>query len=123
MTPFGGFPGAYAGFHGHQFPTYGNHQQHGFFGNQMSYFQDPASGLIYPMPPLTAPPMVDQTPVYGQRSVSAMPYVPAAEHLHRTSNNSLHSKKSVSFADPVVQASPGNEEKNGEASDAKGGAA
>lgn len=126
FPPFGGFAGPYAGFNGHQFPTYGqhhqqHHQQHlGFLNGQMSYYQDPASGLIYPMAPIAAPPMVDQTPAFGQRSASAMPYVPAAEHLHRTSNTSLKSKKSVSFADPVVQGGDGGpsrkEEEDGESS-------
>lgn len=110
MAPFAGYPGAYGGFNGHHFPVYGNPNQQGFFGGQVSYYQDPASGLIYPMPPLNAPPVVDQTPAYAQRSVSAMPYVSAAEHLQRVSNTSLTSKKSVSFADPVVQDSPGNAE-------------
>lgn len=110
MAPFPGYPGAYGGFNGHHFPVYGNPHQQGFFGGQMSYYQDPASGLIYPMPPLNAPPVVDQTPAFAQRSVSAMPYVSAAEHLQRVSNNSLKSKKSVSFADPVIQDPTGHTE-------------
>ncbi|OIW30803.1 hypothetical protein CONLIGDRAFT_290618 [Coniochaeta ligniaria NRRL 30616] len=134
FNPYGGFPGAYGGFNGYpQIPTYNNypqqqqgyftpqHQQgyftpqhqQGYFAPQMGTYQDPESGLFYPGPPLqAAPPMVDQTPVYGHRSVSAMPYMPAAEHLQRNSHTSLKSKKSVSFADPIVQASPETEKED-----------
>jgi hypothetical protein len=124
MTPIGAFqPNIYTGFNANPYPTFNNQfqtfnnqaQQPGFFAPQMTYYQDPASGLIYPMPLITAPPMVNQTPIFGQRSVSAQPYVPAAEVLARNSNEAIKPKKSVTFADPIAESSSA-QEKNGQAS-------
>ena len=105
-----------------QVPT---QQYQGFWMNGLHYIQDPISGNCYPFPAAgPAPPMIDQTPVFGQRSVSAMPYVPAAEHLTRASNETLKTKKSVTFADPVAEGSSSSaHEKDGEDSGEKYGAA
>jgi hypothetical protein len=79
----------------------------------MHYVRDPANGVLYPIgPAVVAPPVVDTTNAYGQRFVPSGQYVPAAEYMTRVSSTSsvLKEKKSVTFADPVEQASP-NEKK------------
>ncbi|KAB5559970.1 hypothetical protein GE09DRAFT_1057638 [Coniochaeta sp. 2T2.1] len=123
-TPItGGFPNVYNGYVGGQFgfqqPGFGTMipfaQQPGFVGNSMvqpafsgfvrdgqMYCQDHNSGMIFSVPQMTIGPMGTQ-PVAINRSASAVPSVPASDHpVQRRSQTSIRTKKSVTFADPLV---------------------
>lgn len=103
MFPFGGFhPGMAPGFA--QMP------QGAFFAPQMGFVQDPSTGIIYPVPAMTPSPMVDHPASMGHRSVSAVPFNPAAQQPTVTPSEAIQPRRSVTFADPIAQVVPAPQE-------------